>query len=336
MNLDELRTVQSKERRKDSLQQLRDSFYRDVASFIQDLKATRDRRAQQVEDPFSDNEVRQLSDELETAEEVAEALYERRVGKVVKLASFAAADMPVDDEGMTGEERELFEDLVARIAQNKQTVLDVLSGTATADTAKGGSSATEPQHPAGAATDQERAAASHPTASQTENAESTPPTKGVLAEAMGAETSEPETGAATESAPDRDLPAGDSHDTHEPAPPTEAPPSKTELEPDTVLGTSTDGGTTEAASPARADTVSGPHTEPTVDHTPEPETTSPSQDAVETAEDSERTTVRITKNVGDIFCVDGREYTLRSEDVVTLPSANAEPLVDRDAAQELD
>ena len=34
MNLDELRTVQSKERRKDSLQHLRDSFYEDVAAYM--------------------------------------------------------------------------------------------------------------------------------------------------------------------------------------------------------------------------------------------------------------------------------------------------------------
>jgi len=71
-----------------------------------------------------------MSDEVETAEEVAEALYERRVGKVVKLASFAAADMPVDADGMTTEERQLFDDLVDRISENKSRVLDVLAGEA--------------------------------------------------------------------------------------------------------------------------------------------------------------------------------------------------------------
>jgi len=88
---DELRSAQAKERRKDSLQHLRDSFYDDVAAYVADLRAARDRRAEQVAKPFSDDDVRRMSDEVETAEEVAEALYERRVGKVVKLASFAAA-----------------------------------------------------------------------------------------------------------------------------------------------------------------------------------------------------------------------------------------------------
>ncbi|MFW6317996.1 MAG: hypothetical protein ACOC06_05960, partial [Halorubrum sp.] len=133
MKLDELRSAQAKERRKDSLQHLRDSFYDDVAAYVADLRAARDRRAEQVDKPFSDDDVRRLSDEVETAEEVAEALYERRVGKVVKLASFAAADMSVDADGMTTEERRLFDDLVERIEANKSSVLDVLSGEVPVD-----------------------------------------------------------------------------------------------------------------------------------------------------------------------------------------------------------
>ncbi|MFC6755083.1 hypothetical protein ACFQEU_16680, partial [Halorubrum tibetense] len=134
MNLDELRSVQAKERRKDSLQHLRDAFYDDVAAYVNDLRAARDHRADQVSNPFSDDDVRRMSDELETAEEVAEALYERRVGKVVKLASFAAADMPVETEGMTTEERALFDDLVERIEANKATVLNTLAGEVPSET----------------------------------------------------------------------------------------------------------------------------------------------------------------------------------------------------------
>jgi DNA replication factor GINS len=40
--------------------------------------------------------------------------------------------------------------------------------------------------------------------------------------------------------------------------------------------------------------------------------------------------------VGEILGVDERAYDLASEDVVTLPAANAEPLVERDAAEPLD
>jgi DNA replication factor GINS len=50
----------------------------------------------------------------------------------------------------------------------------------------------------------------------------------------------------------------------------------------------------------------------------------------------ERTTVRITDEVGEILGVDQREYRLGADDVVTLPTANAEPLLDREAAERLD
>lgn len=126
MNLDELRSVQSKERQTDSLQHLRESFYGDVSTYISDLEDERDRAADQAEDPFADPAVRQLTDEIETAREVVEAIYDRRLGKLVKRASLAAADMPADEEGLTAEERDLFEDLVARIEDSKAEVLDVL------------------------------------------------------------------------------------------------------------------------------------------------------------------------------------------------------------------
>ncbi|MFC6755038.1 hypothetical protein ACFQEU_16450, partial [Halorubrum tibetense] len=52
--------------------------------------------------------------------------------------------------------------------------------------------------------------------------------------------------------------------------------------------------------------------------------------------DAARETVRITRDVGAILGVDEREYELTSEDIVDLPTANAEPLVQRDAAERID
>ncbi|MDX1745685.1 MAG: hypothetical protein R3324_07085, partial [Halobacteriales archaeon] len=131
MNLDELRSVQVEERKTDSLQPLRESFYSDVAEFIAGLREERERAAAGVEDPFASTEVRELSDEIETAEEVVQAIYERRVGKVVKRASLAAAGIPTDEEGLTAEETALFETLVAEIEANRRTVLDILGGADT-------------------------------------------------------------------------------------------------------------------------------------------------------------------------------------------------------------
>jgi DNA replication factor GINS len=53
------------------------------------------------------------------------------------------------------------------------------------------------------------------------------------------------------------------------------------------------------------------------------------------ADDTDRTTVRITQDVGEILGVDERTYELSAEDVVTLPAVNATPLLDRDAAEQL-
>ena len=54
------------------------------------------------------------------------------------------------------------------------------------------------------------------------------------------------------------------------------------------------------------------------------------------ADTTPRTVVRITEDVGPIYGIDEREYDLSSEDVVTLPATNADPLIERDAAEVLD
>ena len=72
--------------------------------------------------------------------------------------------------------------------------------------------------------------------------------------------------------------------------------------------------------------------------TPDGDTAAASEPAPDRSSeaDTERTTLRITRDVGEIFNVDEREYDLASEDVVTLPTPNAEQLLDRDAAERLD
>lgn len=133
MRLEELQSVRDSERRSDRLQQLRESFYQDAGEYIQQLRAERKRIAERAEDPFDEPEVSQLSDEIDTAESTVEAIYEKRVGKIVKDASLAAADMPSNADEMTREERELFETLVAAIEQNRERVFDVIEGTDEAD-----------------------------------------------------------------------------------------------------------------------------------------------------------------------------------------------------------
>ncbi|WIV68167.1 hypothetical protein [Natrialbaceae archaeon AArc-T1-2] len=287
MNLDELRTVQSTERTKDSLQHLRPSFYQEVGEYIADLEAERDRLAAELDDPFSSPEIRQLTDEVETAKDVVEAVYERRMGKLVKQASLAAAGMNADDEGLTAEEQDLFEDLVARIESNKGRVLDVLEGEQPVTTESDGD----------------------------------PPTD--------------------QTAADR---SSDTDDTPPPPPaepPTDRRPSASAVDSDAtdditaadVMG----GDVVDSPSPTAPGSDDGADDEPTTDTETSPEARSATDNAGDrSSDDVDRVTVRITCDVGSILGVDDREYTLASDDVVTLPERNAAPLVERDAAEPLE
>jgi DNA replication factor GINS len=273
MNIDEFQSVRDRERQTDKLQQLRETFYADAGEFIQELREKRDRAAERADDPFDSPEVSRLSDEIETAEGTVEAIYEKRVGKIVKAASFAAADLPADSDGMTAEERDLFETLVADIKASRQHVLDVLAGEETPATATGGES-----------------------------------DRGVAANAR----SGPAAGA--NEASDTTVSAAD------------------------VMGHDDTGGTDASADPpAPPESETGgsetPGREPPTDERMDDH---PGEDPSRDGPDVDRETVRITDDVGAIFGVDEREYDLAENDVVQLPAANAEPLVERDAAERLD
>ncbi len=363
MNLDELRSVQEAERRKDSLQHLRDDFYEAVAAYISDLKSSRDRRAEAVDQPFSDEQVRQLSDEIETAEDIVESLYERRVGKVVKLSSFAAADMPVEEQGMTSQEHELFCDLVDRIKHNKSTVLDVLAGEPTASASD--------SEPSSQATPPTSESASAPSADTKASAES------VLADAMsaGRDTTATPADAVDGSESEPAAEAGPAPSSAEAGPaPSSAEPSAsadggTGADANTAGDTGAKGGAD--ASPPASDNNGSPGTIDSADSTKTPDTAhddvppdvpidtverstqsetdrsvgnpevdpAPVSDGGSTETDGDadrRRTLRITEDVGSILGVDEREYTLRADDVVQLPELNATPLLERNAAEPID
>jgi len=328
MNLDELQSVQARERQSSDLQHLRSSFYREVGEYIHELTEERARKVEQVDDPFSSPEVRRLSDDIETAEGTVEAIYERRVGKVVKKASIAAAGMPVDDDGLTDEEEALFDDLVARIENNREAVLSVLDGDAPSVSCSidEGASEMAPTNPA--QTDTETASSPDRGEKPPQDTSTAPDTDGVsAADLMGsgpsdapAEAAEtpPAAGAESEPATDPESPSED--------PLVSEPSGPTEVQPD--------------PKPPEISSES---------HPSESEGDRPPKDAAET-DDSQsstdaghsdipgipRTTVRITADVGEMVGTDNRDYDLGSEDVVTLPEGTAEALVENGAAEPLE
>lgn len=295
MDLGELQNVKDTERGKDSLQHLEDSFYSDVAEHIAGLKDERDERATAADDPFGDPEVQQLTSEIDATEQVVNSIYERRVGKLVKLASFAAADMPADEEGLTSEEQQLFADLVTRIKDNRAHVLDVLAGDATGESVES-VEPVEPVEPVGDAAEQNTTTGTT-SAAETESSSSVPEGGVSAADLMG-DGSETDDISAT-------------------------------------AGAATDDDTAPEQTPSADPELPGP---PVVDSTDQPSVANSVSNTKDTdeVETVERATLRITRDVGEILGLDNREYDLATDDVVSLPEANAGALVEREAAERLD
>ncbi|ELZ17765.1 hypothetical protein C477_11157 [Haloterrigena salina JCM 13891] len=342
MNLDELRSVQSKERQKDSLQNLRPSFYQEVGEYIADLEDERDRVAEESDDPFSSPEVGRLTDEIETAKDVVEAIYERRMGKLVKQASLAAAGMPADDDGLTAEEADLFDDLVDRISSNKSRVLDVLEGVDT-EAAAGDTEAPTGSEEAGTGPADPRDAAD-PTRSDSSPAPGTDPT-----------AADPIADPGT--AGDRDAPPADADDDDAPPVPPQEPPADADDGPVADPGSAPEpgSGSGDSSGVTPADVMGGdgpdlddeaagelppvPTDAPSDAPPAEPAGVTPDDSgagATDTDADIDRVTVRITRDVGPILGVDDREYSLSTDDIVTLPEQNADPLLEQDAAEPLE
>ncbi|PSP61132.1 hypothetical protein BRC76_06850 [Halobacteriales archaeon QH_8_67_36] len=305
MKLDELQSVQSRERQTDQLQQLRATFYEEAGQFVAQLREERDRAAERADDPFDSPEVNRLTDDIKTAERTVEAVYERRVGKIVKMASLAAADMPTEDDGLTREERELFETMVEAIEGNRAHVLDVVAGEA--PTGAVGDGETETTAPTSTGSDPAGAEPTDPLPDPAEPADPAQPTD-----------SEPSVDAA-------DIMGGGNGAT---APSDDAtePPGGTETAEATGVPTGDPNAADESADRPAGEALSA------VDDGP----ATPAADPEPTDADVDRKTVRITDDVGEIFGVDQRSYDLSTDDVVTLPADNADPLVECDAAEPLE
>lgn len=100
MDIEEIRAARARER--------------DAASLVELAEPTIFERAQDAVD----------ADEIDTddAVQLTTALADERAGKLLKLASFQAAGMAVNRDGVTEQERALVEDLAARIETWRNSV----------------------------------------------------------------------------------------------------------------------------------------------------------------------------------------------------------------------
>ena len=313
MNLEELQSVQARERHSSDLQDLRASFYREVGEFIRELTAERDEAVEAATDPFSAPEVRRLSDDIRTARRTAEAIYERRVGKVMKQASIAAAGMPVDDGGLTDEETDLFDDLVDHIERNRERVLGPL----------------------------EADAAVEPSTATPEDTDADGPE---AADGLGAaDFKDEDDPAGSASSTDSSEPSAPGGSAPEPPEPPEPEPSGQE-----PSDTKPPGQEPSDTEPPGQERPGAEPTESALSESNRPERESADGTEPERAGDDgaaagggdapaiPRKTVRITADVGEVVGADDRDYDLSPADVVTLPAPNAEVLLDNDAAERLE
>jgi len=310
MNLEELQSVQARERQSSDLQDLRASFYREVGAFIRELTAERDEAVEAATDPFSAPEVRRLSDDIRTARRTAEAIYERRVGKVMKQASIAAAGMPVDDGGLTDEEADLFDDLVDHIERNRERVLGPLEADAAVEPSTAAPDDTDAEGPESAdglgAADLVDEADPAGSASATGSSEPSAPGESAPEPPEPPEPDPPEPEPSDTEPPGQERPGADPSESNRP----ERDPA--DQEPDDHEPPGQKGGDPERAGNDEA--AAGGGDVPAIP----------------------RTTVRITADVGEVVGADDRDYDLSPADVVTLPAPNAEVLLDNEAAERLE
>lgn len=123
LDIKKLQSIHSKERRQKPLVDLHDSFYSEVGTLLKNKREKRDEIAKEVDDPFSSSKVRKLTDEIDTIEETVEALFERRVGKIVMRVSSGSIDMSVESGSLTTREEELYNEITAYLETIKNLVL---------------------------------------------------------------------------------------------------------------------------------------------------------------------------------------------------------------------
>ncbi|SHG78472.1 hypothetical protein [Halobaculum gomorrense] len=104
LDLEELRSARAKEQQKSTLTDLPED-----PSLFERVQAAA------VEDDVDGEDLQKLTTEF----------VDERLGKLTKLASFAAADLPISTDGMTEREEALVRDLEALLVEYREEVIPV-------------------------------------------------------------------------------------------------------------------------------------------------------------------------------------------------------------------
>ena len=107
MNLNDLKVIRSNERSSRKLTQLKPDFYLDVNAYLNSLRMSKDQKKQ---------------DELDNALKVIEAVYDKRVAKIIKLASLKAKGH-AEDVPLTEEELKIYDGIYQIFTKCKDRML---------------------------------------------------------------------------------------------------------------------------------------------------------------------------------------------------------------------
>lgn len=121
MDADDLRGYRDTARDSPNLQNLPDSFYQDVAAYLEEL---RDRRAtiiEQSDQPFENQEVQAITDQIEETKTLVEAIFNRRLAKILQQALIKERSI---ENQLTEAETLLLADLEAKIPDSMDEFLD--------------------------------------------------------------------------------------------------------------------------------------------------------------------------------------------------------------------
>lgn len=115
MNLDDLRILQSNERSSPQLQEVEKDLYKKIAEYIKALE-------QKIQDP-EDPETQKIKDERDSAKRVAESIFDKRLGKIIRLASLKASGLGRSPKSLTPEEQMIFDSLVETLEKGRAAIL---------------------------------------------------------------------------------------------------------------------------------------------------------------------------------------------------------------------
>ncbi|GEM_PF-6662844 len=124
IGLGDLHRVLRQEKKSSTLSELEPEFYARCSEYIEGLELEIERKRRDEKETGETNpELRALEETLEKARSAMEKIFLMRQRKILTLAYHRASGLPVKKDGLTFEERELFDAIVEALMTSKDAVL---------------------------------------------------------------------------------------------------------------------------------------------------------------------------------------------------------------------